>query len=308
VEVLAQMQGLAAAFNPANNNNSFFGNTSSNLFAQTSAYTSPADASNALVVIWVNNADLYYPALYYYSPANWTNVINQSQTNHYKSITNLYYAKGIRTLVMPNVVDISTIPQFDDSTLYDTNYLHQQCINYNIAFANTLSRATNDCPGLKIYPLNYFSMLTNLLANPLAYGLTNLVVSGQNIDAINAYHYGSYPQANTNGYGTNYVFWDPTDPTAKVHYIMATNAQNLISSPVKIGKVLIFTGSNQLDLVNIPAGITNSLVLGCTDMAAGNWTTNLVFTGTNTTQTVTVPASGPQWFYRLSFPMGWVWP
>ena len=32
--------------------------------------------------------------------------INQSQTNHLQIITNLY-AKGVRTLILPNAVDIS---------------------------------------------------------------------------------------------------------------------------------------------------------------------------------------------------------
>jgi hypothetical protein len=113
-EVLAQQQGLA--FNPASNTNSFFGNTSSNLFAETSAYTPPTDASNALVVIWVNNADLFYPAADP-SPtlAKFTSTINLALTNQYKAITNLY-AKGIRNLVMPDVVDISRIPAFNTYT------------------------------------------------------------------------------------------------------------------------------------------------------------------------------------------------
>ena len=43
----------------------------------------------------------------------WTNAINQSLTNHWNIITNLYYAKGARTLVMPNAVDITEIPEYD---------------------------------------------------------------------------------------------------------------------------------------------------------------------------------------------------
>ena len=93
-----------------------------------------------LFVVWVNNADLYYPAL---APAaqtwhQWTNAINQSQTNHYKAITNLY-AKGVRTLIMPNAVDISTIPQFNTSPA-TTNLHSSRRLDYNAAFANTLNR------------------------------------------------------------------------------------------------------------------------------------------------------------------------
>ncbi len=116
VEVLAQMQGLP--FDPLKNTHAYFGNTSGNLYAETVAYTPPTDASNALVVIWVNNADLYYPAEDA-SPtlAKFNNAINLAMANHFKAVTNLY-AKGIRTLVMPDVVDISTIPEFNAYALY----------------------------------------------------------------------------------------------------------------------------------------------------------------------------------------------
>jgi phospholipase/lecithinase/hemolysin len=302
VEVLAQRQGLT--FNPAKNTNSFFGNTSSNLFAETGAYTPPGDASNALVVIWVNNADLYYPAL---DPtptlAKFTNAINLALTNQYKAITNLY-AKGIRTLVMPNVVDISTIPQFN-TYASQTNLFHQASTNYNVAFYATLDRARTNCPGLAIFIPDFFSLLTNLIAHPANYGVTNALGNGLSIDALHAQNFG-FPVANTNGYGTNYIFWDKTDPTAMVHMWMGNLAQQLIS-PAQISNITALNGSNQLDLANVPIG-QNGLVLGRTNLILGNWTTNVSFISSNATQSVFVTPSGPQWFYRLSFPYSWTWP
>lgn len=302
VEVLAQLQGLP--FNPVNNTNSFFGNTSGNLISEINGYN-PTDASNALVVIWVNNADLYFPALS--SPptaAEFNAVISQAQINHFKAITNLY-AKGIRTLIMPNVVDISTIPQFN--TYSATNLFHQAATNYNAVFGATLAGfGTNPAyAGLKIYVPDFFALLTNLLAHPDSYGVTNALANGRSIDAINAVNYG-FPAANTNGYGTNYIFWDPTDPTAKVHNWMASLAQQLIS-PAKINKLAAFNGSNRLDLVNVPVG-QNGMVLGATNLAVGNWTTNQMFNSTNTVQSVFIPSAGPQQFYKLSFPVVWTWP
>jgi hypothetical protein len=60
-------------------------------------------------------------------------------------------------------------------------------------------------------------------------------------------------------------------------------------------------------MANVPIG-QNGLVIGRTNLVLGNWTTNVNFNSTNMTQTVFVPASGPQWFYRLSFPYSWTWP
>ena len=110
VEVLAQRQGLT--YDP-NKNWSYFYNSSTTMLANVSSFKAPLDASNALFVIWVNCADLWFPAMYSgTSMSQWTSAINQSQTNHYKAATNLY-AKGARTLIMPNAVDVSTIPEFN---------------------------------------------------------------------------------------------------------------------------------------------------------------------------------------------------
>jgi hypothetical protein len=110
----------------------------------------------------------------------------------------------------------------------------------------------------------------------------------------------------TNGPGTNYIFWDPQDPTAKVHAWMGNLAQQLIS-PVLISNFTVLNGSNQLDMANVPIG-QNGLVLGCTNLSTPNWTTNAAFVSSNATQTVFVTPSGPQLFYRLSFPYSWTWP
>jgi phospholipase/lecithinase/hemolysin len=301
VEVLAQRQGLP--FNPSNNI-SFFGNISGNMVDEVNSFTPPAPASNVLVVIWVNNADLYYPATA--SPPTlegFNTVINQAQTNHYKAITNLY-AKGIRTLIMPNVVDISTIPAFNKFTAY-TNLFHQASTNYNAAFYATLNRVRTNSSysGLTIYIPDFFALLTNLLTYPTNYVVTNALKNKLSIDALG---YLGNPSL-TNGPGTNYIFWDAQDPTAMVHMWMANTAQQLIS-PVRISKITALNGSNRLDMANVPVG-QNGLVIGRTNLLLGNWTTNVNnFNSTNTTQSVFVPASGPTWFYRLSFPYSWTWP
>jgi phospholipase/lecithinase/hemolysin len=262
-----------------------------------------ANASNALVVIWVNNADMYYPATA--SPptlAGFNTVISQAQTNHYKAITNLY-AKGIRTLIMPNVVDISTIPAFNTYTAY-TNLFHQASTNYNANFYATLNqiRTNSQYAGLTIYVPDFFALLTNLQAHPANYGVTNALQGGVSIDAFGALGTPSL----TNGPATNYIFWDSQDPTAKVHMWMANLTQQLIA-PAQIGNVTPVEGGNELDLVNVPIG-QNGLVLGSVNLAQPTWSTNASIISTNATESVFVPAYSPQCFYRLSFPFSWTWP
>ena len=299
VEVLAQRQGLTY---DSNKNLSYFGNTSTSMLASVTSFSiTPSAASNALFVIWVNDADLFYPAEDSdTSMPQWTSAINQAQTNHFKAVTNLY-AKGVRTLIMPNAVDISTIPYFNKSD--NANFIHLRCLDYNVAFSNTLNRIRASCPNLTLYTPDFFTLLTNILAHPANYGLTNALLDGFSIGALQDT---ALSNQTTNGPGTNYIFWDPKDPTAKVHAWMANLAQQLIS-PVRICNLIAFNGSNRLDMANVPIG-QNGLVLGRTNLVLGNWKTNLTFVSTNATQSVFVTNSGPQWFYRLKFLYSWTWP
>ena len=309
VEVLAQRQGLGANsitnvnWSYSTNNWSNFGNTSTSMVASVSSFHS--NATNALFVIWVNNADLFYPALNNDSSMNaWTNAINTSLINHFKAITNLY-AKGARTLIMPNAVDLSTIPQFNYYA--NTAFIHQRCLDYNVAFTNTLNRArtNSNYPGLTIYMPDFFTLLVNIIAHPANYTVTNALYDGLSIDVIQD---PALSDKTANGPGTNYIFWDSTDPSAKVHAWMANTAQQLISPPPRISQFTALTGSNRLVMANVPVGQPGQ-VLGRTNLLLGNWTTNLNnINTTNTTQTVYVTNSEPQRFYRLKFLYSWTWP
>ncbi len=302
VEVLAQRQGLT--FN-SNQNWSCYEMSCTSMLANVSSFQAPSKASNALFVIWVNCCDLWWPATYAgTSGSQWTSAINQSQTNHYKAATNLY-AKGARTLIMPDAVDLSMIPQFNNSP--NASYIHTECLAYNVAFSNTLNRIRAACPNLVLYTPDFFTLLTNILAHPANYGVTNALGDGLSIDAIDAVNYG-FPSAVINGFGTNFIFWDPTDPTAMVHMWMANTVQQLIS-PVLISNITMVNGSNQLVMANVPIG-QSGLVLGRTNLIRGNWTTNAnaTFNSISATQSVFIKPSGPQWFYRLNFPYSWTWP
>lgn len=334
VEVLAQQQGLTY---PPANTTAYFYNTSASMVTEVNNFM-PANPGSALVVVWVNNADLFDAATYDGNNlSQWTAAINQSQANHYQAITNLY-AKGIRTLIMPNAVDVSTIPKFNHS-IY-TNTIHQQCIAYNNAFYATLNQAQANCPGLTIIVPDFYALLNDLIANPASYGVTNALKNGASIDAMED---PSIANLSLNGPGANYIFWDYADPTAKVHFIMANVAQQLIS-PVQITKVVPMGVSNRLDVINMPVGLVG-FVDGATNLSSG-WTinTNTMFSGTITSQSIYVQApvfnfpSYPPitstnpitldptdtnnvstgtagWslisagqFYQLRFPANWTWP
>jgi phospholipase/lecithinase/hemolysin len=304
IEVLAQRQALTY---DAAKNNSYFGDYSDHAMANIKSFVAPADATNDLFIVWVCDADFvgdlgqFNPP---YTAANtpaWNNNINQSLNNHFNIITNLY-AKGVRYLVMPNAVDLGKIPEYAGLDVTSRNFVRGRIIYFNTNFTATLNQAKARCPSLQIYVPDFFSVFDNVITNAALYGLTNaLDFNGQSIDAIDA-----LPNAATNGPGTNYIFWDPVDPTARLHAVMADIVQQIIS-PVQVGKVTSFVGSNRLDIVNYPAGL-NGFVDGLTNLTLTNWSAMGSITSTNTTQSAFVPTSGPQQFYRLHFPYSWSWP
>jgi phospholipase/lecithinase/hemolysin len=287
----------------SSNNWSFYGNYSSILVTNLNKFIAPTNATNALFIVWVNNADFVGDMGNLYSTygtniTQWTNAINLSLTNHYSIITNLY-AKGVRTLIMPNAVDITEIPQYNTYPAANKTFIRQMVVNFDAAFAALLSNTMVSLPDLKIYEPDIFTLLDNVLTNSAYYGLTNALQDGESADVI---EYG--PDKSLNGSGTNWIFWDAVDPTAKFHAVIAGVVRQLLSPP-QISQIKSQNGTNQLVMANVPVGL-NGFVNGSTDLMS--WTSVTNISSTNATETVFVPMSGPEQFYRLNFPFTWTWP
>jgi hypothetical protein len=292
-EVLAQWQGISY---DSNKNWSYYGHYSWTVLTNLSNFTPPPDASAALYVLWACDADMVWNIQNCATNlTQWTTNVNQELTNHFKIITNLYYAKGIRTLIAPNAVDLIKVPNLSNYRS-GSNFVRQQIISFNNRYAGLLSNAVATLPSLTIYTPDIFSLLENIFANPTNYGL---IKPGTCVIC-------DLPpsQWTLNGPGTNYVFWDDLDPTAMFHMWIADAMQRVVS-PVRIGGITSLESSNQLDLVNVPIG-RNGFIEGSGDF--GSWT-NVQSVDTNfAAQSVVLPLSGAQQFYRLQFPFSWTWP
>jgi hypothetical protein len=295
VEDLASLQGIT--FDDSRNN-SKYGNFSTWLVSAVSNFPT-AGAGTALVVVWIVDADIYDNCLTDGTNlTTWNNDVNQTQTNHTKAIQTLYN-KGVRTLVMPNAVDMSKVPQIAQGmpTSYLT-FFSQRCAAFNTLFSNTLATARATYPDLTIYSPDFFTLLNNFMSHPADYGLVNAQTNGQPIDVLDDLY---LTDKSFTGPGASYIYWDDLDPTAKAHLIMGTIAHQLIS-PVRpnITKFTKGGSSNRLDVVNIPIA-RDGVVQGSTDLLS--WSTaKTILNSTNASQSIYVPAtSNPLQYYRIRF-------
>jgi len=293
VEVLAQRQGLVCE---SNKNWSYYGHYSSNLLVNLSTFVPPADSSNALYVVWVCDADFVFNTLNYGTNlVQWTNAINASLANHYRAITNLYFAKGVRHLVMPNAVDLGRVPFYVNYSSASKAFIRAQTTNFNARFAALISNTVPELPGLTVYTPDVFNLLDRITSSPADYGLrkpTTYVIE-------------DLPgQASFTGPGTNYVYWDDLNPTAMTHEIVADSVQQMIF-PARLMPPVPSPGGNAVTASGLPLGLSGYLD-ATTNLSA--WSQAQAFSSTNANQTFLVPASGAWEFYRLRFPYAWAWP
>ncbi len=305
VEVLAERQGLV--YNSARNW-SYFGHYSPNLVTNVGNFVAPPDVGTALFAIWVNNADFVsHLADSRFAPYNnsnlaiWTNALSRSWSNHLQAIQ-ILHAKGARTIVMPNAVDVTKVPYYVGLPDADKAFLRQRITDFNTGFANSLAQAQSTLPGLAIHVPDVSALFDDAVANPANYGLVNALENGRTIDALSDF---ALTDKSLAGPGANYIFWDYLDPTAKAHAIIADLAHELVS-PVRINTLAIVNGGNvQLELSNLPIGL-DGFVQGSGNF--GDWPVAATIQSTAATLTIQVPVAGPVQFYRLRFPHAWTWP
>jgi phospholipase/lecithinase/hemolysin len=310
VEVLAQRQGLTYI---ASNNWSYYGQTSSILVTNAASFKAPANATNALFAVWTCDADFVYdlqnavlgPPYDASKLPLWTNVINLHLTNHFKALTNLY-AKGLRNLVAPSATDLTQIPVFN-GLFYNSPsaqaFVRERILSFNSGYLALLNNLKASRPNLNFWAPDLFHLLNDVEAHASQYGLTNALAAGVVSDVLDT---ASLSPWSLNGPGTNYIFWDSDDPTAKFHEVIADFIQQQISPPTLVG---ISPGAAKilLRLSNPPLGLSG-FVEGKTDLATTNWGMELGFNSTNLSQTISVPAGAPPHFYRVRFPFAWAWP
>ena len=302
IEVLAQRQGLPYV---PDQNWSFFGHYSPNLVSNVGKFVAPPDVNTALFIVWVADADFVY-AINHYAPyttnnlAVWTNAINLSLSNYFTAIQ-ILYAKGVRTLVMPNAVDLTKVPYYVGLSAANKNFIRQRVVEFNLGFTARLNQARAAFTDLTLFAPDFYTLLENILARPGEYGLTNALYDGQTIDALSDE---VLTDKSLDGPGADYIFWDYLDPSARAQAVMADVVHQLLA-PARIAGLSPLGASNRLDLVDLPLGLAG-FVEDSTNFV--DWVPVYSIPDTDAPQMVLLPAAGPVRFYRLRFPFAWSWP
>jgi thermolabile hemolysin len=304
VEYLAAEQGMAFS---TNNVFAFFDNTAEQVLNDViyGNYYPPPDAATSLFILWSACSDCFANAFQYGTDGAAWNLGTSNAMQAVGSTVDWLYGQGVRTMVIPNSVDISVVPFFTYTltNLYGSTNdvgptlagIRDQVQRFNTALASQITQSLATHPDLTIWSTDFYGQFNFLLTHPSIYGVTKL-----NIDALEDPALGD---KSFTGPGADYMFWDYLHPTTKVHAAIANFVQQIIA-PLRITRFTQAGATNWFDLSNLPIGRTGTLESTTNLLDPATWTSCASITVTGATQTVSILTNGlgSPCFFRLNFP------
>ena len=144
-------------------------------------------------------------------------------------------------------------------------------------------------PGLRIYLVDNYALLSNVLSAPALYGFTVTT----NEDALDD---PNLTDKSFNGPGANYVFWDRIHPTTKMHAVIGAAAFSAVGVQLHI----VPSGTNfTLAVGNLYPGLPYT-IQSSTNLTS--WSNYDAFTATATNTTVALTnGMGGNAFYRVAY-------
>ncbi len=187
---------------------------------------------NGLYVVWAGANDLLAVTE---DPASAQSIIGSAIGDQIATVTALRN-NGANYILVPNIPDVGLTPDFiPDPTLEGDDLIDaltaQATVtaitnNYNQAMLNGIAST-----GANIIPLDTFSLLQQVAANPSAYGFTNM--TDKACDTASSLTCGPTnlitPDANE-----TYFFADGIHPTGRAHQLIADYANAVVTAPSQI--------------------------------------------------------------------------
>ena len=213
---------LGFPYNPSNNF-AHSGGTTGGALGETRKYVPAGDISNTLFVVWAGGNDFLqqYQTLSFNESA-WLQLTTDSANNISNAVVNLQ-AKGARYILVPNTVDLTTIPLLNKLPGFVRTYLQSKVKMFNNKLSRSLTALQATYPNMTIYKTDIYIGEKAILKNFKADGFKN-----KNLSAL------SDPKLldkSFDGPGAKYVFWDPIHPTTKAHSYIEDWFYQSIGSP-----------------------------------------------------------------------------
>ncbi len=189
---------------------------------------SGAADSNALYVVWAGGNDLRAA-----TPLTAGTVIGNALTGVSSAITGLY-AEGARNFLVMNMPDLGLTPEAIGGGPAAVGGATFLSATYNSGFDSVINGLRLGLAGEKIHTLDTFSLLNAAVANPGAYGLTNVT--------------DNCLMAGPACTPDSYLFWDGIHPTAAGHRMIA-DAAFAVAVPEPETYAMMLAGLGLLGLV-----------------------------------------------------------
>jgi thermolabile hemolysin len=220
VEHLSQTLGFP--YNPSNNL-AHSGAQTDDTLTQVIDYTPTGDVSNTLFVVWAGgNNFLQEYKTYWFDNSGWARFTTASANNLSNAVVNLH-SKGARFILVPNTVDVTTIPLLNKLPSFVRTYLQSKVKMFNNKLSKSLTALQATYPDITIYKADIYIGEKTLLKTAKANGFTK-----KSIDALGD---PTLLDKSFDGPGAKYVFWDPIHPTSKAHAYIANFFYVAIGSP-----------------------------------------------------------------------------
>ena len=183
---------------------------------------------NALYTVWGGANDLFAAtraAAGGASQAQVQGIIGAAVTDQIALVGALKQA-GAQYVLVPNLPDVGITPQFRGPNAAAATALS---VSYNKALYGGLKQA-----GIEFIPLDTFSILREVTANPGMYGFTNVTSTACKIDPANSTQ--SILTCNPTSYvspdaANTYLFADGVHPTTAGHQLLGQYAVSVLEAP-----------------------------------------------------------------------------
>ena len=189
-----------------------------------------ADA-NALYQVWGGANDIFYLL----GSTTDTNALAAGTANVAATeigLLNQMQASGARYVVVYNLPNIGTTPEFTAQGAAVSAGVTQLSVLFNSTLNSGLAQLSN--AGLNVIPVNTYALINEVIANPSAYGFSNVTTPacGAGSSSVQCGPQGSgLPYTYAPGTDQTYLFADGVHPTTAAHAMLAQVVLSEIAAP-----------------------------------------------------------------------------